>query len=93
MAETERAAGGGADPGAEPRADASEVRLSTGMAVRVREPHDQVVTRFAAAGAAGPRAVLTLTRGDGTPVHVVAGHVVLIEPVAARPAPGTAPGA
>jgi hypothetical protein len=73
-----------------PRAYESEIRLSTGMAIRVREPHDEVVTRLEATGKSGGLGVLTLTREDGTPVHVLAGHVVLIEPRATdatQPAP------
>jgi hypothetical protein len=50
------------------------------MALRVRESPEEVVARFGAAGERGAGGVLTLTREEGTPVHVVAGHVVLIEP-------------
>ena len=61
-------------------AEGAEVRLSTGMAVRVRESHEDVVARLSAAHQAGTIGMVRLTRQDGTPVHIVAGHVVLIEP-------------
>jgi hypothetical protein len=63
----------------------TELRLSTGMAIRVREVPEEVVARLDTAGQRGATGILTLTREEGTLVHVVAGHVVLIEP---KPAAG-----
>jgi hypothetical protein len=68
--------------------DGAEVRLSTGMAVRVRESHEDVLARLGGALQAGASGIITLTREDGAPVHLVAGHVVLIEP---KPGAGREP--
>lgn len=71
----------------EPRGYETEVTLSTGTTLDVREAADEVVSRFAAAGARGPSARLTLTTRAGHPIHLVAAHVVAIAP---RP-PAAAP--
>ena len=70
MAETEH----------EPRSYETEVTLSTGTTLDIREPTDEVVSRFDTARTRAASALLTLTTRAGYPIHLVAGHVVAIAP-------------
>ncbi len=64
----------------EPRSYETYVTLSIGTRLNIREPADEVVSRFTTACANGPSALLALTTGEGHPIHLVVGHVVVIAP-------------
>ncbi len=70
MAETEH----------EPRSYETEVTLSTGTKLNIRESADEVVERFTTACTKGPSALLALTTGEGHLIHLVVAHVVAIAP-------------
>ncbi len=64
----------------EPRSYETYVTLSIGTRLNIREAADEVVDRFATACAKGPSTLLTLTTGEGHPIHLVVGHIVAVAP-------------
>ena len=64
----------------EPRSYETTVTLSTGTTLDIREPADEVVSRFDTARTRADAALLTLTTSAGHPIHLVAGHIVAIAP-------------
>ena len=64
----------------EPRRYETVVTLSTGTALDIREPADEVVSRFDTARTRADAALLTLTTRASHPIHLVVGHVVATAP-------------
>lgn len=64
----------------EPSGYETEVTLSTGTTLEIRDPTEEVMDRFTAAATRGPSALLTLTTRAGHLIHLVVAHVVAVAP-------------